>query len=315
MAPLLILLISTPKALLVGPLQSAQKARIEAQLVDLDWTLQFAPEVQPSLNLPRALSTAKSRGAQVIAWIAPKPGGLELALCDVRQARLHLRLIEAETETARGEAAAIVLRSGLRALAKGYALTWSQPTTGPPISVSLSAGYAGAWAGGSALGQQGGFGAAELRWGALQLGLTLAGSVGADLSDALSVVRLAKHEGALFAGYAFNRWGPMQFSASLRAGAALFVRSVQTLDPGLAPSGARTLVSPLVGLAFSARWTVLQELLFLELSTGVDAVIGAPTLAYQRSDGTLEDRNRLWTPQPFLRLGLGVMTFTRGASR
>ncbi len=311
--------------------------RVRGQSSDLSVVLdvQRGPlEASLREQIAAAAVLARSRGAGAIVWFVAAEREVVVHVMEPGASRVLVRRVSAEEAGARGrsamlEAAAVVVRGALRALSAGgeigvvvtAAPERSEPPARPlpppvvvapapavpPLPVVPPAAGAtfalevsGQVAADGAV-QHAGLGARlERRFGRLAIGLGGATGPAAGRDDGRTVVELARHHAAAAAGYALTE-GDVRLSLGLAGGVVAYQRST-TVVRGLQATPGRTtlagLVSPEVRLGIR-----LAGPFGIVVWAAADVVAGAPELVYETAAG-VEVRDRLWTVQP--RVGLGV---------
>ncbi len=316
--------------------------RIEGQTVDLDVTLvrERTGPIEDGLSrqFQTATRIAEERGADVVVWFRRDDDATIVYVADPRAGTLFARRIGAASDTAVAEAAALVVRSALRALAAGGTIGVEAPPPPPPEPETdpepppdpkpappppppptrstptrwhAAVGWQASIDGESPSGQHGL--AVEIGFARRRFTLALAGvaSLPVTLEDDLTAVDLARHSVAIAALYSVHRTDTLDVSIGLAVGGAAFARSTTaTKDPGVAATPATTTLAGVIGPELRARWTLSPGAgIAIDLTVGADAVAGAPELGYE-VDGTFEVRNSLWPAQPKVGLRMVVQSGT-----
>ncbi len=129
------------RAAIEAPIDAQLLDRVQGQISDLPWSIVV---VEPKRDaerdlIGRARHLAEATGVMVVVHVAPRrDGGLDLYLADPERGRIFRRTIAGSgsgraNRSAVVEAAALVIRSTLRALAEGAELDWDEvpPYTAP----------------------------------------------------------------------------------------------------------------------------------------------------------------------------------------
>ncbi|WP_146210083.1 hypothetical protein [Vitiosangium sp. GDMCC 1.1324] len=313
-------------------------SRILGQVSDLPVVLRVSPG--PSLGgndgeqWRTAVELAESLQARVVLWFDREPEAIVLHLAEPATRRLFVRRIQSDERretlgrSASAEAAALVVRSALKALEAGSQL--GEPVVPeprvepvvtpppPPVVVpppeppaptegwQLGVGWQAAVDGHSPRGQQGPQVAVGWEGRGLRARVLLLASLPARLSDAYTRVTLSRHAAGVAGDAALVSSARFRLGVGLGAGVAGFLRSTEPLQPEVEASPSRLIPALYVAPELSARWR--GGPMALEASVGADVLAGVPTLGYHR-DGTFIVRNRLWVVQP--RFSLSVVLGSR----
>jgi hypothetical protein len=315
-------------------------SRVQGQTVDVDVELVAlrGQRLEPGVaaQIRAAAKLAREHDARVVVWFrhardrevvvyVAEPGAGTVLVRDIGAPAADSGVVE---RSAAAEAAALVVRSALRALAAGgrigvetteIAATETQPAMprvrrrarAPADAVWFtSAGWQGVADGASDFGMHGLAVRIGRKSGSLHSALVLAASLPSTMEDDLTSVELARHVAAVAVGYELLSRERALVTAELGLGVVGFFRSTVALEPGAVPTPNRVtpalLVSP--GARLLARPIAASESLWLEVSVGVDAVVGRPELGYESGEAFVR-RDRLWPVQPRLGLGIGVYAF------
>lgn len=322
--------------------------RIRGQVSDLPVKLLVRPGPSPGATPEQQWSAAEALvpdgSARVVLWFSYPPEELSVHLADLTSRRLLVRGVPVDARrghagrSAAAEAAALIVRSALSALAEGVLVgepvadplpTRSQaleplaslslalppvyseplppappPPATPPRSSAwvLDVGWQGAMDGQSPAGQQGaqvGLGWESGRWRAR---VQVLASLPAHLSDEYTQVALSRHAVGVEADAALVSTRRWRLGAGLGVGLAGFLRSTTAQVSDVEPTSARLLPVPYGGPQLAARWR--GGAWALEASLAMDVLAGVPTLVYQQ-EGEIVVRNRLWQVQP--RAGLAIL--------
>ncbi|MBI4509800.1 MAG: hypothetical protein HY698_09185 [Deltaproteobacteria bacterium] len=312
-------------------------ARIQGQTSDLDVALltDHGPlEAGFRAQVLSAQRLAGSRAARVVAWFQrDESGGIVVYVAEPGASRVLVRELRASREafssSATAEAAALVVRSALRALAAGGEIGITVPappaaeeTAGEkprsaaaelrkaaPIAWQSMVGWQVALDGHSALGQNGLVARLGVARGHLEGSLSATAAFPSSLDDGRTQVNLSRHNVAF--GLAYRPWafGNLRVSIGASVGAAGYSRSTLALEPSVRAAPSRTTVSLLVGPEARIAWAFHPRgaSVGIEATLAVDVVVGAPQLGYQVGDEFVT-RYRLWPVTPRAGLGLVVRT-------
>jgi len=285
-------------------------ARLRGQLADLDVALIVIPgPVEPALavQLAAAGRLAGAHGARAVVWFVIRAGGLAVAIATPGDRRLFVRELEDADASALAEAAAVVARGALRAIADGGTIGVEIPVTRPAepppplrpaFGLELAVGWqialdAGADAGAHAVAQRSrvtrGPWAASL---ALTFGPPLrrtSGDAAIELSRSTAAVAVERR----IAGIAIG----------VSAGALLYHRATRSVASGLLPTPATTTAAFVTGPELRWQWRPRSGYLGIEVIAGLDVVLGAPELAVAR-DGAVHSLGTLRPLQPRFAAGL-----------
>lgn len=285
-------------------------------------------EATLSEQLAAAETLAAAHQARVVVWLRPLPSGpgLLVHVAEPAADRLFVREVPQReagpaARSATLEAAALVVRSALRALAAGTAIgvpaqalaaAQSPPPPPPTHTWQLAAGAVGTWDGAPARGHLGAW--TRLGWGTdtwrahAQLDAHLPAEV-ADQRVRLTLNRFAAALGGSYSAAA----GPLRAAATLDLGAVLFTRQSARLsdaDTALETTApARTaalLIRP--GARLQVPLIPHRPRLAFELALAAEALLGAPRFVYQDAEGTQLAHTALWPVQASARAGL-VLSF------
>jgi hypothetical protein len=134
------------RAAIEAPIDARLLDRIQGQISDLPWSIVLVEpkrDAEPDL-MGRARHLAEVTGVLVVVHVVSRrDGGLDLYLADPEHARIFRRRIPGSgsgraNRSATVEAAALVVRSTLRALAEGAELDWDEiPPDSAPSDVPL----------------------------------------------------------------------------------------------------------------------------------------------------------------------------------
>jgi hypothetical protein len=325
-------------------------ARIEGQTVDLDIDLavERGRDVEPSLSrqLVTARRLASEREARVVVWFRFVDGarGPETIVYVAEPAadRVLVRRIAHEgsdramARSAAAEAAALVVRSSLRALAAGVEIGVAPSEVpdadaepGPalqgsdsevPASLGLRDGGA-AGSGGTRLhpfvgigwqavvdgsasaGQHGVRGRLGLGLGRLRFALDAGASPAVAYTDDLTSIQVSRAQGGLAVGALLIGGGSARLEAEVAAGVVRFSRTTRLRSSEVQATPDSDIYSPWIAPSLRAAWSPEGGRFWLELTAGTDILLRAPEFGYEL-DGAFVSRNRLWPVEP--RVGLGI---------
>ena len=332
--------------IVAGSADRALLDRLYGQTSDLDVELVdvAVSALEPNLRgrLDAADHMAASRGARVVVWLEVASGEADRAavyICEPATGRVFVRELRGEQTqdgvrsgpagTATLEAAALVIREALRALAEGVVigvrrdeLVPDSPPPSLPAPVGSSpepesepepfrlrwlagAGWQLAFDGVTPSGQQ----AVAVRLGArtdaLHLALVGAAGLATELRDGPSTLELRRHTVALAAGGTLPMAGSLAARMELCVGVVVFQRRTITAGAGLQRVAEGTAPSLLVGPEMALSWLppFAGGRIAFEFGAAVDFVPGAPILGYDGGSG-FEPRQTLWRIQPRILLGV-----------
>ncbi len=329
-----------------SPEDEALARRVQGQLSDLPVVLRVKPGTAPGSSDAEqwwtAVDLAASESARLALWFSHAPDGITVHIAEPSTQHLFVRRIQADpaggrlSRSAMAEAAALVVRSAVKALEAGHEVgvevkVEPQAPTPPaepmppvalevppraelppavPISATplregawvLAVGWQVAVDGASPRGQQGPQLVAGWEGRRLRARVLLLPSLPAHLSDAYTRVTLSRHALVVGAGVGLKPAERLRLGADFGAGLVGFHRRSVALRPDVVASPTRFTLAAAVSPELSARWSAGP--VALEMSAAVDVMAGVPTLGYTRGDEFLL-RNALWVAQP--RLGLALL--------
>ncbi|WNG24816.1 hypothetical protein F0U62_12965 [Cystobacter fuscus] len=310
--------------------------RLQGQLSDLPVVLRVNPGPAPSTEATEQWRTAVSLAEQgpfrVVIWFHHEPEAIVVHVAEPATRRLLVRRVQVETHRRKGrsaaaEAAALIVRSALKALVAGSpvgdvveevpdppALEPPPPPPAPaPVSSTaparegwgVSVGWQGTLVGAGPLGQHGAQLGVGWEGARLRARVLLLASLPTPLSDEYTRVSLSRH--ALGAGVDATVVSTEHFrlGAGLEVGFAGHLRDTVALAPGVQASPLRLTPSLYGAPTLAARWR--GGPVALEASLALDVLTTVPTLGYLQQ-GTFILRNSLWRAQP--RFGLAILLGT-----
>jgi hypothetical protein len=250
------------------------------------------------------LEVGRVAAAAAVIEVARARTGLWVRLTDIASGRAYVRALASLDPDGPGpateEAAAVLIRDSLEALADTGTLDWTVEAERPPWRWEL-----GLLGGGSA------DGLTIAPSAGLYLGLSRSGWVGSvrgvlgwprDRTVEGVSLRLERHVVRLGVGRRFAPVEHLFVELGSSAGVAFHRRATLAADGGVAADPA-VVAAGLVGLA--GRAGVRLGRLKVWLAGGVDAVIGAPALEVSRA-GDPAEIGRGWPAAPWLAVGLSV---------
>lgn len=334
-----------------SPDDEALASRAQGQLSDLPVELRVRPGPAPGPSAVEqwraAVELAGSESARVVLWFDQEPDAIGVHLAEPATRRLFFRRVRADTRqggmgrSALSEAAALVVRSALKALEAGRQLgedvpeelepppapeeeppplpsapppeaplLAEAPPLGPPASITpireaewvLAVGWQAAVDGSSPQGQQGPQVSVGWEAGRLRARVLVLASLPAALLDEHTRVSLSRHTVGGGIGGSVSPTKRLRLGVDLGVGVAGFLRSTVALGPGVIASPARLTLAPYVSPELSARWR--SGPVALEASLAVDVLAGVPSLGYLRGEEFIP-RAPLWVAQP--RFGLAIL--------
>lgn len=288
--------------------------RVRGQLADLDDVVLEIDASEPEPTLAAQLATAERLDARVVVWFTTRNNNVVVAVATPRDHRLFVREIPAAAESAMAEAAAIAVRSAVRAISLGGTIGVEvkapepAPIVAEPVAVatpapaiSASLGWQVALDGGAARGAHALAQRTTIARGAWAASLSL--TLGAPLEwRAADDVALDVSRSGALVGRERRLGGGL--AVGIGAGALLYHRSTSSTPTGLAPTPSNTTFA--FAASVEAAWhTKLTRHIGLVASLGVDVVAGAPEAALSRS-GTVETVDAIRPVQPRASLALEV---------
>jgi len=323
---------------LAAPDDRALFERVRGQASDLAVSLAAEPTgaLEPSLReqLATARALAGKRQARVVIWATRTPDKVEIVVADLQLDRVLVRELEAargpEDRSAQDEAAALVVRSALKASLAGEALGSSpkellpvdpppplpEPPPEPPAPAHpeppaapgqrsarwlLALGALGGADGASRGGRYALTARAGYRGPRLELGLRGGVGLRADVGTSLARLGLAQHLAEAYVGAALVAREELRLSLLAGAGARVFSLHAESVADSFEASSDRKVLVALSALAsFTwlpgwARWEGGRA--GVALSAGVDVFPVAPELGYLNEEGFV-GVERLWQVQP-----------------
>jgi hypothetical protein len=301
-------------------------SRMHGQVSDLDLVIiRMADQGEPALadQLQAASRLARAYDVRAVVWLRPLPDqpGLAVYVAEPAAERVFVRRVPQReaglaARSATAEAAALVVRSSLRALAAGTPIgvpaaelvraeqraQASPPPPRPRTPWLLAVHWQAAADGAARLGHHGLAARVGLDRGAWHVHATVATHPAVTLVDDRARLRVARHGAGL--GLA-RRWqaGALRIDAGLDATAILYTRATEPVTPDVVATAPGRI--PALALSPGLRLRLPAGLpgLFIELGATADVLLGAPEFVYQR-DGVSEPHTRLWPVQPRASLGL-----------
>jgi hypothetical protein len=315
-------------------------SRVQGQTVDVE--VQLLPTRDPlektvSAQLRAAAALSREHDARVVIWFRHLPdGAVVVYVADPGEGTVLIRQVATPAtggasvdRSAAAEAAALVVRSALKALAAGgrigveraevAAIPDPEVPPTPPVEVRkesgrsawlTSVGWHGALDGASAFGAHGLTARVGRQRGKLIVSAMVAASLPAVIEDDLTSVEIARHAAAASLGIEAWSRERVALSAEVCVGAVGFFRSTVALSAEVEPTPSRVtaalLVSP--GLRLRVRPLASIRSVWIHLGVAADVVVGRPELGYE-TDGEFVRRDQLWPVQPRAELGLGLRAF------
>jgi hypothetical protein len=318
--------------------------RVRGQTNDLDillFTDSLSNELEPTL--PEQLATARklseAQGVRVVVWFTHERGTLTVLVAEPAAGRILVRALEPQEgplgTSAQHEAAALVVRSAIRALAAGGEIgvteTEVAPVAPPPVVATPARpaptsapvhekkpmpigwelvqhlGARSALDGVGPSGQHALSARFVLRRRAFQLELRGALGWPARIDDRLARVSLQRHEALVYVGYvpfASERW---LLSVAAGAGLNVFLTDVDARTSALRASEGSAFLGALgldATLRFMPRWAKGHAGFAAVL--GAEALPATPVIGYFDVDGTFVARDQVWSVLPTAALELVV---------
>jgi len=264
-------------------------------------------------------------GGAVVVYVADPAANTVL----VRQVSAPSGESPAVERSAAAEAAALVVRSALRALSAGgkigvetSAVAAHENAVASPDTPLATIGHRDRSSWFTSVGGQvaldgasshGTYGLAARvghKRGALRAALLIAASLPTSIDDELSSVEMARHAAALALGVDVWRPGRAVVTVEACVGAVGFFRSTVALQPEVVPTPNRVTTALLVGpgIRVLLRPIEASRRVWVELGLAADLVIGRPELGYEAA-GEFVPRDALWPVQPRAELAIGIHAF------
>jgi hypothetical protein len=298
-------------------------ARMRGQTSDLDVVLiRVDDDGEPALThqLQAASRLAVAHDVRAVVWLRPLPAqpGVAVYVAEPDADRVFVRHVPQRepglaARSATAEAAALVVRSALRALAAGTpigvparSLVAEQapaPSASPTgLRWHLAAHWQAAADGAQRLGHHGAALRVGLGRGAWQVHAAVATHPAATLVDDRARLRVARHGAGL--GLVWLRdAAALRLGAALDVSALLYTRTTAPAVPGVVAAAPAYLPALAISPGVHVRVPLGARALVLELAVAADVLVGAPEFVYQRA-GATELHTRLWPVQPRASLGL-----------
>lgn len=321
---------ASPTVILEAPAEPGLLERVLGQLGDLPYAVEVAARTSTTGSTEeRARRLASTKGAAAVILIdAPPAGGCTVTVSHLPSGRLLSRRIDPvgegrgslRTRSATWETCALIARSNLQAMSAWRSREVAppppredpppaepapaplRPAERPALGLEAAVGWRASTDGEGPFGPHGPEARIALRGSGWAAGIELAADLPERLEDGVARIELMRYRAAAAGALDVASFGPFRLSLSLSLGAAFYRRSTFALGEAVVITPPRTTV------AFAARGETrisydLGANIGLELAVGVDALAGAPAIAYAQGDRVLE-RARPWPVQPQARLGL-----------
>lgn len=304
--------------------------RVRGQTSDLnvllftDSTSPIEPTLAEQLETARRLSVAQH--SRVVVWFIHEGEVVTVFVAEPAAGRVLVRRIEPSEGrlggSAQQEAAALVVRSAMRALAAGGEIgVTEQEAAPPPVVVPPPApkvvgpappkplppgwelvqfvGARSALDGVAKRGQHSLFGRLAVRRTRLQMELRAALGFSSELDDSIARVSLLRHALSLHGAYVPWESRRVVVSTALGAGANLFIASVKARDAAFDASDS-TQVLPVLSADVSLRFMpdFAHQRVGLACMLGVDALPQSLTIGYRDAAGAFVTRDRTWHVLP-----------------
>lgn len=262
-------------------------------------------------QIAAARALAEEHDAAAVVWFRADRRRIVVVVATPRDRRVFVREIDAGDPSANAEAAAQAARTALRAISLGGTIGVEMPAPDPvpdpvPVPVpdpSFRWHGGGGWQVALDRGADAGAHAAWQRLGVTRgpWAFALELSLGPPLRKDAGEVTVELSRGTALAVVELRRGS---FRVGLGAGPVLYHRATVDVGPGLEATDSAAQIG--FAVAPAVRWVVQPRgaAWGLELSVGVDAVIGAPELAVEQG-GMVETLTEIGTLQP--RIGLGIV--------
>ncbi len=308
--------------------------RLRGQTSDLDVELVTVRAPAPQGDSSEAARLAEAEGARVVIWFEHAADVIVVHVVDPRTRSELLRDVTsagsgAAAESARAEAAALVARGALRALARGGRIGVGSPPgarepevppdaptpappepgpDGPDIEVHggrpalrVTVGWQLAFDGETPRGQHGLDVRLGLGRGAWHIALGALAGLPVELDDDAVAIEVARH-GLLVAGGVERRGRRLRLGAGAALGVIAFFRSSAALSPEVSATPSQT--TPVFFVSPEATASLrLGGGLWLQLTGAADVLLPRPDFGYQIA-GSFASRHRFWPVEP--RVGLAL---------
>lgn len=336
-----------------GARDAALAERIRGQLSDLPVEIiesreRSKEETSLGAQIDAADRLGRLHKAGAVVWFTALPprapnGGVLVLVAAPDGGRVLVRRVEAtpasddgtpstgELDSATLEAAALIVRTALRALAEGAVIGLERkdvaPTPpAPPLAPSarppersatsalaarshwaLSVGWRMAFDGDGV--QQGLTGRAGYAVSRLSLGIVATQSMGVDFTDSYATFHVARHTVGAFVGLAAIVGREIELDLGGTAGAVLFDRSTLSVGDGVDPTPSRAISTAFFGLEARTCWYPRWAggLLGVWISGGGELVPLTPSFGYNVGGQFVEAR-RPSLVQPTAGVGLTLRT-------
>ncbi len=312
--------------------------RVRGQTSDLnvllftDSTAPIEPTLAEQLETARRLSVAQH--GRVVVWFIHEGDVVTVFVAEPAAGRVLVRRLEPSEgrlgASAQQEAAALVVRSAMRALAAGGEIGVTEEDAAPPPVVAQPpplppsvvvpeppkslppnwelvqfVGERSALDGESERGQHALSGRLALRRERLQVELRAALGLPSDLDDRLARVALSRHGLSMHAAYVAWESRRVVVSTALGAGANLFTASVKGRDAAFDATDSRE-VLPVFSADLSLRFMpdFARQRVGIACMLGVDGLPQSLTVGYRNASGDFVTRDRTWHALPTASLEL-----------
>lgn len=308
--------------------------RLRGQTSDLDVELVTVRAPAPQGDSAEAARLAEAEGARVVIWFEHAADVIVVHVVDPRTRSELLRDVTsagsgAAAESARAEAAALVARGALRALARGGRIGVGSPPgarepelppdaptpappepipDGPDIEVRggrpalrITVGWQTAFDAETPTGQHGLDVRLGLGRGAWYVALGALAGLPVALDDDAVAIEVARH-GLLVAGGVERRGRRLRLGLGAALGVIAFFRSSAALSAEVSATPSQT--TPVFFVSPEATASLrLGGGLWLQLTGAADVLLPRPDFGYQIA-GSFASRHRFWPVEP--RLGVAL---------
>lgn len=293
-------------------------ARVEGHTADLE--VQITTEESPLLvgsdrPVEAALSAAAARAADLVVWFTPELDGWVVHAA--RGDRVFRRRIGPSTgamsESASTEAAALVVRTAVKALTSGEDLPVEDSAPVPPPSWRLwgGAGWAGILERQGPAGRHGVAGLLGVARGKGRLAAAVTFHPAVVITSANATIRVDRLlAGATAAVDLLGQPGAaarFRLSPELTVAAARYSRTTSAVGSGLAATSPKATWTPVVTPAVGASWRVASGC-WVAATLGAEILGRRPELGVEGGGG-FEPMTTLWPVQPRATLSVLIDSF------
>lgn len=303
--------------------------RVRGQVADLDVDLIVVDDhpARPRRGREDAGALGRQRDADIVIWFRARAASTSVYIADLTNDRLLVREVDHDGDTALArsaalEAAAIVVRSSVRALAAGGTIGVSEPVlarpppapepkptavvaaptppAAPPPARSWRAfaavGYNGAFTDGDTRGHHGLLAAFGVVYGRWRAGVEGSLGSGVDYRDAMTRIRVTRTAAAARVEARIVGGGRAEIGGSLAAGATVFSRTTVSA-PDLEPTPPARTVTAVISPGLHVRVRAPGSPIAVELGAAADIMTSPPEFGYEVG-GTFTRGSAFWPVAP-----------------